>query len=333
MRNPASGHVVPVVATLIGLLLPLLVQSPYWRHLLVLTLIFGILAISLDIIVGTMGQFSFGHQTFFGLAAYTTAILTTRLQWPVWCGSIAGIAVAASAGFIVGWVALRRARGLYLAIITLGVAQMVWLVARNWFDLTGGQSGIAMVPPLSIYVPGRGILPIYDEAANYYVVLAVLLVVVYVVTAWRRSRSGQAVAAIRENERLAESIGIQPRRYFLHAFVLAATLAGVSGVLYGHFNGQVAPLSLSVYYMFWLLVMVIVGGASTILGPIVGAGIFVFVPEWLQWADEYRIVIFGILLFGSVLGMPRGIVPTAATLILRLFAHAKAVASIAGARP
>ena len=317
------GRISAVSAALVVvLLLPEIVSASYWQDLMVLTVIFSILALSLDIIIGQMGQFSFGHQVFFGVGAYTTAILNVKFHWPVWCSMPAGIFIATALGVVVGFVALKRTRGLYLAIITLGVGQIVWLVARNWYSLTGGISGIPMINSVPIPVPGEGVLRLDTEATYYYFALAALALTIFLISVWKGSKSGQAVAAIRTNEPLAESIGIDTFRYYLQAFVFAAALAGFAGVVYAHFVQQVSPQSLSLYYMFWLLVMVVVGGSGTIGGPILGACVFVFVPEWLEAAQEFRTVAFGCLLLITIVFLPRGIFPTLCTVAAALWSRA-----------
>ncbi|SPF81528.1 branched-chain amino acid ABC transporter permease [Pseudoprimorskyibacter insulae] len=290
--------------------LPLAMNDPYWRYLLVLTLIFGTLAISLDIIIGDMGQFSFGHQALFGMSAYVTAILSVKLDMPVGPSMVFGILFSTLLGFIVALIALKRARGLYLAIITLGVGQVIQVVMTSWYELSGGISGIPMVPPVSYYSSTNGWVPLYSELGSYYVALAILCLSAYVVHAWRRSRNGRAVAAIRDNEQQSSALGINPYWHYVAAFTLASALAGVAGVIFAHFSGQVGPQSLGLYYMFWLLVMVVVGGSRSLIGPVVGAWIFVFVPEFLSFAQEWRTIIFGALLLVTILVLPKGIIPS-----------------------
>ena len=309
-RSPA-GYLVWLA---IGAILPLVVQDPYLRYLMVLTLIFAILGLSLDIIIGLMGQFSFGHQAFFGVAAYTTAVLTTKLELSVWLGFVAGIFAAGVLGLVVGIISLRRTRGLYLAIITLGFGQIVWLLAKNWYGLTGGLSGIALIPS-----PKVGAVSLNTEFEYYYFALVILVVTAYVVELFQRSKIGRAVSAVRENEERARSVGIDPFKAYLAAFTLATALAGLAGVTYAHFTTHVAPNSLSLYYMFWMLVMVIVGGRGTILGPIVGAFIFVFFLEWLDFVKEWKMVIFGGILLLSLLFLPGGVVPGVKTVTRRAF--------------
>jgi branched-chain amino acid transport system permease protein len=183
--------------------------------------------------------------------------------------------------------------------------------------MTGGISGIPMIDPIPLTLPGVGTVRLETEATYYYFALATLALTIYIISVWKNSRSGRAVAAIRENEQLAESVGINAFRHYLSAFVLAGVLAALAGVVYAHFTAQVSPQSLSLYYMFWLLVMVVVGGGGTICGPILGACIFVFVPEWLEAAQEYRIVVFGLLLLLTIVFFPKGLYPTIRTMLGR----------------
>lgn len=292
---------------------PFVVTDVYMMHLVVLTTVFGLLALSLDVIVGHMGQFSFGHQAFFGVAAYTTAILTVKADISPWVGFVAGISAALILGVAVAAVALHRTRGVYLGIVTLGVGSIVALIARNWFSLTGGLTGIASIPYLTL-----GEWATLDtEHSYYYFALLLLAVSVFTIRVWSRSRLGRAVSAVRENEILARAVGINPYRYYVAAFTLSAGLAGVAGVTYAHFTTHVAPLSLSLHYMFWMLVMVIVGGVRTVAGPIVGAFIVVFVPEWLLIAEEFRTVALGVVLLVCIVLMPQGVVPASIELVRR----------------
>lgn len=303
-----------LILTIVGVLLPLIIRAPYQRHLLVLTIIFGILALSLDVIMGKMGQYSFGHQTFFGMGAYTTAILAVKVGLPVWLCFFAGIFFAGFFGFIVGFISLRKARGVYLAIITLGLGKVTWLIANNWYALTGGNSGVPLVPFISFRVPFAGQIVLENESSYYYFALASLVIIIHVIYVWENSRIGRAVDGIRENEQLASSVGINPFKCYLLAFTFASALAGIAGVIYAHYQGHVAPDTLSMHYMFWMLVMVLVGGMRTFTGPILGAFLFVFLPEWLVAAKEFRMIAFGIIVLICIIFLRQGIVPSLVSL-------------------
>ena len=303
---------------IIPILLPLIFTGAYVRHLLVLTLIYGILALSLDIIIGHMGQFSLGHQVFFGIGAYTTAILTTKYSMPVWIGFFSSIFFSAVCGLLIGVVSLRRARGVYLAIITLGLGKIGWLVAMKWVALTGGNRGVREIPHIAFNIPYTGPVSFDSEISYYYFSLGLLFLVTYIIFIWTQSRSGRAISAIRNNEELSSSIGIYPYKYYVWTFTFACSLAGLAGAAYAHYMVEVSPVTMSMHYMFWVLVMVLVGGMRTYLGPVLGAVMFVFLPEWLSATQELRMVIIGLIVLLVTLFMPQGIVPSVSEIFMRL---------------
>lgn len=291
-----------------GLFLPIIITDAYTRHLLVLTIIFSILALSLDIIIGYMGQFSFGHQAFFGLGAYTTGILTVKAGIPVWIAFLSGIVLAGGFGLLIGLVSLKRARGFMLGIITLGLGKIVWLVAMKWSQFTGGNQGLPDIPFITISIPGLGKIVLDSESSYYYFAFFLLIFTVYIIYVWVNSRFGRAVRAVRENEELANSIGVDPFKSYVGAFTFACALAGLAGATYAHYMTITSPATLSMHYMFWMLVMVIVGGMRTFAGPVFGAVIFVFLPEWLVAAEELRMVLVGIIVLICIIFMRRGVV-------------------------
>jgi branched-chain amino acid transport system permease protein len=303
---------------ILAIFIPFILTDAYVRHLLVFTLIFSTLALSLDIILGHMGQFSFGHQGFFGLGGYVTGILTTKLGFSAWAGFFAGIASAAFLGLLVGLVALRRARGFFLGIITLGVGKILWLISIRWSEVTGGALGVPSIPRLGLHVPFLGGITFDSEFSFYYLALALLMFTIYIIYVWKGSRFGRAVSAVRENEQLANSIGVSPYKCYVWSFTFACALAGLAGVMYAHYMAIIVPPTLSMEYMFWMLVMVIVGGMRTFAGPIIGAAIFVFVPEWLVALEEFRMVIVGGIVLSSILFMRKGVVPSLSALLKNL---------------
>lgn len=299
-----------LVFTIVAIFLPFVLTGSYVRHLLVQTIIFSILALSLDVILGHMGQFSFGHQAFFGLGAYTSGILTVKVGVPVWLAFFAGIASAGIFGLFIGLISLKRARGFLLGIITLGLGKIVWLVAMKWSHFTGGNQGLPDIPYIGFRIPVLGQIELNSEFSYYYFALALLIFSIYLIYVFTNSRFGKAVSAVRENEELANSIGINPFRCYVGAFGFACALAGLAGVTYSHYMTIISPTTLGMHYMFWMLVMVIVGGMRTFAGPILGAVIFVFLPEWLTAAEEFRMVLVGVVVLLCILFMRRGIVPS-----------------------
>ncbi len=293
-----------------AVLFPLAVSDPYLSHLMIMVMIFGMLALSLDVIIGYMGQLSFGHQAFFGLGAYTTGVLTVKMGIAPWAGFFAGIVFAGLVGLCIGFISLKRTRGFFLAIITMGFGRIVWMMAMKWSNVSGGERGLPGIPCLSVWVPFAGWISLETEATFYYFVLALLIVTIYIIYVWMNSRLGKAVSAVRENEELANSIGINPFTCYLAAFTLACMLAGLAGVTYAHYMKLVGPVILTPYYMFWLVFMVLIGGMRVFSGPILGALLFVFLPELLIATEEYRMVIVGVVVLVCVIFMQQGIVPS-----------------------
>jgi branched-chain amino acid transport system permease protein len=285
---------------------PFIITSIYLRQLLILFLIFSILALSLDIILGYMGQFSFGHQVALGFGAYTVGFLSVmwRISPSPWLSFFASIGVGAAFGLIIGLVALRATRGVYLAIITFGVAKIL----RTYFyvlpEVTGGSRGISLIPSLA--VPP---LKFDTQISFYYLALGCLILTVYLITRWLCSPFGRAVVAIRENEDLAKSTGINSYKYYVMAFTLSTALAGFSGSLYAFYMKSITPALFNIDYMLMMLIMVIVGGSGTIGGPILGAAIYVFGLNLIPIGKELALVVFGGILLACIIFLPRGIYP------------------------
>ena len=289
--------------------LPFIFRTDFLRSLLVLMVIFAMLTLSLDIIVSGMGQFSFGHQAFFAIGAYTSALLSLKLGVTPFVGFLAAFAFAGLAGLLIGYVALRATRGVYLAIVTLGFSVILQRVTRYFRDFTGGPWGLTEIPPPVIAIPNLPEIVIKSELSYYFLAVAFLFLTIYLISRWQRSRFGRAVATLRENEMLARSIGIPPVRLYTMAFALAAAIAGLSGALYTHYLHYVSPALFGIYYILILLVTLFVGGVGTMGGPVLGAFIFTFVPELLPTSEEVDLFIFGAILVIFILFMPRGVYP------------------------
>jgi len=284
-------------------MLPLFFNS-YIQHLLVMILIYSQLALSLNIIMADMRQFSFGHQAFFGVAAFTTAILTTKLGMPVWLGFIAGITLSFILGLLIGYISLKNSRGFQLGIVTMGFGQIIYLLAMRLREITGGLTGIPRIPPIVL-----GGIRLDNPLKFYYFALFMLLCFLYIINVWENSRIGKAIKAIGQNEALSKSIGINSYKLYVVAFTFACTLAGVAGTTYAHYMMHVSPLSLNMTYMFGMIVMVIIGGKGTIGGPILGAIMYVLIPEFFTATMEYRLFIFGIFVLFFIVFMKEGLYP------------------------
>jgi branched-chain amino acid transport system permease protein len=298
------GRIFLAIASLLALTAPFWIPNPYHLHVLIMAGIFAVLAMSLNLLLGYTGQLSLGHAAFFGIGAYTSALLTLKLEWSFWIGLPAAAILAGIAGWTIGRLALRL-RGAYFVLVTISFAGVVSLVSQNWMELTNGPLGLPGVP-----APEIGPWSLRTKSAYYYLVLAIVALAYLVCRRLVRSRVGRAFLALRENEALAESIGVDPTRYLVLATVVSAAMAGVGGALYAHYTRFVSPEVFLFSYTVTMVIMVIAGGKGTLAGPIVGALIFTALPEALReivsW--QWQMVLYGAVLVLLVYFMPRGIV-------------------------
>jgi branched-chain amino acid transport system permease protein len=290
---------------------PYLVWNPYHLHTLIMAGIFAVLALSLNLLLGYTGQLSLGHAAFFGIGAYATALLTVKLEWSPWLGLAAAIAFPGLAGWMIGRLALKI-RGAYFVLLTISFAGVISLVSVNWMELTNGPLGLPGVPPIEIAVPGLTALSLRSKSAYYYLVLVAVIVCYCACLALVRSRVGRALIALRENETLAQSIGIDGTHYLVLAAVVSAAMAGLGGGLYAHYVRFVSPEVFLFTYTVTMVIMVVAGGKGTLAGPVVGAVFFTALPEVLRaltsW--QWQMLLYGILLVLVLFFMPQGIVPT-----------------------
>jgi branched-chain amino acid transport system permease protein len=305
MTTKASGAILGA-CLLAAMLVPVFVTNSYVLHVLVLWLLFALLALSLNIIVGYVGELSFGHAAFFGLGAYASAIVTMQYGVSVIVGLLTAGLVAGTAGYGIGYVSLRIV-GPQFAILTLGFGSIIYTVTNYWVDVTRGPMGINNIPALSLPVVG----PLSEARGFYYVVLTALVAFGYVCHSLVSSRTGRAFLAVRENPQLAASIGIDVFKSKLLGFVMATVAAGVAGGLYAHYLRVITPELMGLQYVAALIIMVVVGGRGTIAGPIVGALIYVLLLELLRPFGPLRLAVFAALLTLSVIFLPNGLVSLA----------------------
>jgi branched-chain amino acid transport system permease protein len=292
------------LGALLALAAPFWIPNPYHLHVLIMAGIFAMLAMSLNLLLGYTGQLSLGHAAFFGIGAYTSALITLRLEWSFWVGLPAGAVLAGLAGWAIGRLALKL-RGAYFVLVTISFAGVISLVSQNWMELTNGPLGLPGVP-----APELGPWSLRTKPAYYYLVLIAVVLAYVVCRRLVRSRVGRAFLALRENEALAESVGVDPTRYLVLATVVSAAMAGVGGVLYAHYTRFVSPEVFLFGYTVTMVIMVIAGGKGTLAGPIVGALIFTALPEALRevMSWQWQMLAYGALLVLLVYFLPRGIV-------------------------
>ncbi|KAA0678952.1 branched-chain amino acid ABC transporter permease [Roseomonas genomospecies 6] len=318
-----TTRLLPWLFVLVMAVGPLWLGDQYILYILTSTGIFIIGAMSLNLLLGYTGQLSLGHIAFFGIGAYTSALLSLGFDLdlggaepfvmgpqPVWVAFLGGILVAALFGFLIGKLAFR-VRGAYFVIVTISFAQVMRMVALNWVDLTEGPMALNNIPPLSVWLPWDGVIPLYRKEYNYLLVLAVAVVCFLVIQRLVQSRVGRALVALRENESLARSVGIDVTRYLVVATVIAAGMAGAAGGLYTHYIRIVDPDVFMFIYTVTMVIMVVTGGKGTLAGPIVGGLAFGILPELLREVarPEVQWIIYGVAMIVVVFFLPQGIVP------------------------
>jgi branched-chain amino acid transport system permease protein len=290
---------------LLALLMPLVIRSDYWLYMFTLAGIYIILVATLDLLYGYTGLVSLGHAAFFGIGAYACGILQTKLGFSFLPALLLGSLITCIASTVLGWPMLRI-KGPYFALGTLALGLMVTIVIHNWDSLTGGVSLSGIPLPPVIQLLGYTI-DFSSKRTYYYFVLLFVFSTLFFIRQITRSRPGRAFQSIRENAELAEALGVEILRYKLTAYVIASTIAGVAGGLYASYMGSIEPEIAGGHMSFHLLVMIVIGGARTITGEIVGPLLLWFVPEFLEATQVYRPLFFGFILLVVIIFMPMGI--------------------------
>lgn len=291
-----------LLATGIILALPAFIHDPYFRGVLVLTGIYGLLALSLDLLFGVAGQISFGHAALFGLGAYASTLMVTGLGISYWIAAPLALALVGLFGFAIGLLSMRL-HGVFFAIATLAVAEILRLINLNWVDFTRGAYGLAVPRP---FIPFTSVQMV-DKLYYYYFAWGSVLAVVALLKALQGTPLGRAMRAVAQSEPLAASIAISPLRTKISAFVLSSIIAALAGVIYAPYYGIISPELMGTHYSAIGLLMVVVGGKGTLYGALLGAAIFTVVPELFRAADDLQMVFFASALVLSVLFLPGGL--------------------------
>jgi branched-chain amino acid transport system permease protein len=299
--RPATPALKILGAAVLALLfcLPLLAQgSPYLLILGIDVLIAIIFATSLHFIMGPGGMHSFGHAAYFGLGAYGAALLVKWLAVPMGLALVAAPLVALAGALLFGWFAVRLS-GVYLAMLTLAFAQIVWALVFQWEALTGGSNGV-----IGVWPP-----PPFDKAWVYFLLSLVLAVIgVLMLRRFLFAPFGYAMRAGRDSPLRAEAIGIDVKRVHWLGFAIAGAVCGVAGGLFAFAKGSISPETIHVGRSIDGLVMVLLGGIQTLTGPIVGASVFATLQDTVMRQTEYWRALLGIIILLLVLAFPQGIV-------------------------
>ena len=306
------------LGALVGLaVVPLFVSNTYILHMLVMVFLWALLGQSWNLLGGFTGQVSYGHAAFFGVGAYTSAIMVKSGLSPAaaWWGLLLGGLVAALVGAVLGWICFRL-RGPYFSLSILALSEVLRLIAVNWKQLTNGAEGILYIPAFN------------SKAAYYWIILAVVTVSFLTIRAVMRSKFGFYFLAIREDQDCAESLGINTTKYKLYSLLISAFFTGVAGSFYMNYMGFIDPgivFSLPDISIMMILVTML-GGAATMTGPAVGAVLYVLMselfrdpplPMWIPFREAIahllksgHLFFFGILIIVIIIYFPHGIVGT-----------------------
>ncbi|MDP1714515.1 MAG: branched-chain amino acid ABC transporter permease [Anaerolineales bacterium] len=292
-----------LVIILLGM--PLIVRLPYFLHILILSAMYVAYALSYDISAGHLGSVSLAHPAFFGTGAYVTGILAPMFGTPFWANFLLAAALVMILAFIMAQPAFRLA-DISFAIVTLGLAVSLQLVAQNWVELTRGPMCINNIPAVSLFSKGSSVL-LSSLQGYYYLFLLVNIVVIVIYRLVTTGRIGRTFTAIRNDEILSATQGINVLRYKQLAFLIGAALAGGVGSIWAHYMTVVCPDYLGLSYTLNLLIIVFIGGVTNYRGIIVTAVVLTIVPEVLRVAPSIRLILYGILLFLAIVLMPEGL--------------------------
>ncbi len=304
LKTPKFLLALSCTGLLFALVFPALF-STYQINIMITALMYVVLGLGLNIVVGVAGLLNLGYVAFYAVGAYTYALLHLHFGLGFWAALPIGGLLSALFGILLGFPVLRL-RGDYLAIVTLGFGEIIRLILENWNDFSKGPSGISNIPR-----PGFFGLEMSLETAIiylYYLMICMVLFTIFVVNRLQNSRIGRAWFALREDEIACQAMGIDKTRTKLTAFALGATWAGMAGVFFAAKTTFINPASFTFLESAIILCIVVLGGMGSIVGVIVGAFVLILVPEYLRVFADYRMLAFGVVLVVMMLLRPQGIV-------------------------
>jgi len=276
-------------------------SNSYHLQLLTFIGINTLLALGLNMLMGYAGQISLGHAAFYGLGAYTSAVLSATMNWSPWLALLAAIVLTTLVAFLVALPMLKLS-GYYLGMGTLGFGMIVFILIRQWSTVTGGDSGLVGIPSLSL-----GPLSLASGKAYFYLVWAVVLMCFVICERVVDSRVGRALRAIHDGEHVAAAMGIDTSRLKVGVFVLSAVFAALAGFLYAHLVSFISPNSFDFLVSVRIVTMVVIGGMASIWGSLLGASLLTLLPEWLHVFTDYEMVVYGLILMTIMIFLPQGL--------------------------
>jgi len=295
------GRLVFILVPLLALPLPFLVNQ-YIQFVVNLILVYVLVGVGFNIVIGNLGQLAFANVAVFGLGAYTAGILMARAGWEWWLTIVPAGLVGALAGVLASLPALRRIRLFYLAIMTMAFGELMrWIYIRAE-PLTNGSMG------LSVPVPRLFGYPLVTDRAKFYVFLVIVVLVVVLTSSLLRSRFGRAFMAIKDNEVAAAAVGIPTGQYFVLAFGWSGFVVGIGGALYAALIGHVTPEAFNLLELILHFAIVMVGGLASLSGSIIGAVVLTATPELFRGYAGVQELVLAVLIIVVLLALPRGLV-------------------------
>ena len=297
---PRTRIALGLIVFLLLLILPY-VAGPYWTGLATLIFIFGLLALSVDLLLGHAGLFSLTHASFFAVSAYTVAILQVRYAVPTALAVPAGIFAGTLLALVFGLSV--RTRGVYFILITIAFGFVVWGVAHRWSSFTGGDNGVTNVP-----FPALGPLAVTSHTQYYYLVLLAVIACAAGYRVLIRSPFGLSLRGIKGAEARMKSLGYHTTLHLYAAFVLSGALASFAGVLYVYYNKFVNPVAASFPISVEVALMAIIGGSGSIIGAFIGSAVILGLRNWVSSFFELHAAVMGLVFIATVLWAPDGLV-------------------------
>lgn len=299
---PRAIRFLPIIVSMAILITLPLYASSYIVFVAAIALLYAIVAAGYDVLLGYTGQLSFCQGAFYGIGAYFSAILTVNYGWNFWQAMPVSVLFVGLISAIIGYPALRL-RGAYFAVTTFFLAHFVYLIFLNEVSLTGGPLGFRGIRPPEPIGPLS-----FEGIANGYLLILFSFIIIFVLLRMLvNSNIGLILKSIAQDDVLAESMGINVAAYKLLSFVISAIVAGYAGTLFAHFFGILHPTTFSWFLSEMVVIMTLVGGAGTLIGPILGAGIVTFILEFLRFAPEIRYIAWAIALIAILMFEPKGL--------------------------
>lgn len=297
-----NKKIIYITAIIFIIALPYIIGSQYIMRIVIMVGVYSILSISLGLATGYAGQTSLGHAAFYAIGAYTSALISTKFGISFFITAPIAAIFAAFMGFLLGLPTLRLS-GTYLAITTLGFAEVVRMILLNWENVTNGPLGISKIPKPNFF----GIELVIANNGLYYLILIILLITTITIYFIVRSKIGRALMAIRDDDLAATMMGVRTTYYKIIAFVVAAFFSGLAGAFYAHMIRFIDPNTFTFDTSIMILSIVILGGMGSIKGMFVGSLLLVSFPEVLRFLQEYRFVVYGAILVIMMRYRPQGL--------------------------